>query len=204
MLIVTGLMNHPVVPRLCHNFARTICHYVCESVKSTAVDSDFGFGDTTQSLFFSPKEPVGGWILGFGPVALLPTGTQPRLRSEQLGLGPTAVALQQKNGWTYGALVNHIWGVTQSDDHDEVNSTFLQPFVTYTWPTGTTLTLNAEATYDWTAHDLTLPLNLTVSQLMKIGGQPVQFQIGPRYYAVSPDNGPEWGVRFTITFLFPK
>jgi hypothetical protein len=86
--------------------------------------------------------------------------------------------------------VNHIWGITQSDDHEEVNSTFVQPFVAYTWPTGTTLTLNAEAIYDWAAHDLTLPLNLLLSQLVKIGGQPVQFQIGPRYYAASPDGGP--------------
>jgi hypothetical protein len=32
----------------------------------------------------------------------------------------------------------------------------------------------------------------------------VQFSIGPRYYADKPDGGPEWGVRFTVTFLFPK
>ena len=29
-----------------------------------------GLGDVTQSFFLSPKEPVGGWILGAGPVAL--------------------------------------------------------------------------------------------------------------------------------------
>jgi hypothetical protein len=23
-------------------------------------------------------------------------------------------------------------------------------------------------------------------------------------YAESPDGGPEWGVRFTVTFLFPR
>jgi hypothetical protein len=25
-----------------------------------------------------------------------------------------------------------------------------------------------------------------------------------RYYAEGPSDGPEWGLRFTVTFLFPK
>ena len=29
-----------------------------------------GLGDVVQSLFLSPKEPLGGWILGAGPVFL--------------------------------------------------------------------------------------------------------------------------------------
>ena len=34
--------------------------------------SEFGLGDTAQSLFFSPKAPTsGGWIWGAGPVFLL-------------------------------------------------------------------------------------------------------------------------------------
>lgn len=167
-------------------------------------DTAIGLGDTIQSFFFSPKEPVGGWILALGPVALWPTGTEPLLRSEQPGFGPTALALRQDNGWTYGLLANHIWGVSESNDHPSVNATFLQPFVSYTWPTATTLGLNTESTYDWTGQQWTVPVNLTVAQLFKFGGQPVQFTIGARCYAESPENGPEWGIRFAITFLFPK
>ena len=39
---------------------------------------------------------------------------------------------------------------------------------------------------------------------MKIGGKPVAFQFGYRYYADGPNGGPVWGLRFTITLLFPK
>ena len=49
-----------------------------------------------------------------------------------------------------------------------------------------------------------MPLNLTVSQLVKISQMPIQFQVGGRYYAEKPDGGPDWGLRFTVTFLFPK
>ena len=49
-----------------------------------------------------------------------------------------------------------------------------------------------------------VPLNLTVSQLLKVGKTHIQFQVGGRYYAEKPDGGPAWGLRFTVTYLFPK
>jgi hypothetical protein len=50
----------------------------------------------------------------------------------------------------------------------------------------------------------TVPFNFQISQLFKIGGQPMQAFIGARYYAEKPANGPDWGVRFGLTFMFPK
>jgi len=32
----------------------------------------------------------------------------------------------------------------------------------------------------------------------------MQAFIGARYYAEKPANGPDWGVRFGLTFMFPK
>ena len=49
-----------------------------------------------------------------------------------------------------------------------------------------------------------MPFNFIVSQLVKLGDQPVQFSAGVRYYAEKPDGGPEWGLRLGLTFLFPK
>ena len=93
--------------------------------------SQFGLGDVTPSFFFSPKEPVaGGWIVGAGPVFLLPTATDELLGGEKWGAGPTVLALRQTPaGWTYGALVNHIWSVAGDDDRSDISSTFLQPFL---------------------------------------------------------------------------
>lgn len=183
---------------------RTIVPVVYRGSPADGVESEFGLGDVVQSFFFSPKEPVGGWILAAGPVALWPTGTEPALRSEQFGLGPTVLALRQDKGWTYGMLANHIFGLTESDDHPDVNATFLQPFLSYTWPTATTLGFNTESTYDWTGEQWTVPANLTLSQVVKFGNQPVQFFCGGRYYAESPVDGQEWGIRFGFTLLFPK
>ncbi len=166
--------------------------------------SQAGLSDLTESLFFSPKKDFHGWIWGAGPVLLFPTATDDLLGTEKWGAGPTAVVLKQEHGWTYGMLANQLWSYAGESGRADVNSTFLQPFVSYTTKTHTTFGLNTETTSDWTHEQWIVPLNLMASQLVKIGKMPVQFQVGGRYYADKPDGGPDWGLRFTVTFLFPK
>jgi hypothetical protein len=165
-----------------------------------------GLGDTTQSFFFSPKKPTAsGWIWGAGPVILLPTATDDDLGGEKWGLGPTAVALRQAHGFTYGILANHIWSVAGDSDRSDISATYLQPFFAYTTKTFTSFTINTESTYDWEDDQWSVPINFMVSQVLKIGSQPISLQVGPRYWAESSDSSPEgWGFRFTFTLLFPK
>lgn len=169
-----------------------------------------GLGDTTQSFFLSPKQEVGGWVMGAGPVLLYPTATDSALGSEKYGAGPTFVVLKQQSGWTVGMLGNQIWSITGNNDRENVSATFLQPFVAYTTKMYTTLTVNTESTYNWKATETrwTIPINLMVSQVLKIAGQPLSFQLGYRYYADNPnsrpDSGPDMGIRFAVVFLFPK
>ena len=85
-----------------------------------------------------------------------------------------------------------------------MSATFLQPFLSYTTKKHTTFTLNSESTYDWEHTQWTVPLQLSVKQVLKVAGKPIQLEVGYRYYAEKPDNGPDWGLRFTVTLLFPK
>jgi hypothetical protein len=182
---------------------RTIVPFIHAEAVVKGGDGTGGIGDIVQSFFFSPKEPLGGWILGAGPVLLYPSASDDLLGSEKWGMGPTAVALRQEHGWTYGMLANHIASFAGNDKRDTVNATFLQPFLLYTTKTRTTFALNTESTYDWQHEQWTVPINVSVRQLLKLGPQRVQFELGYRYYAERPLGGPDWGIRFTITFLFP-
>lgn len=165
-----------------------------------------GVGDVVQSLFFSPKAPTsGGIIWGAGPVALIPTASDKVLGGEKWGAGPTAVALKQGGPWTVGFLGNHIWSFAGEDERAEINATLLQPFVSYITKTKTTLGVVTESTYDWTNEEWSVPVIVQVAQLFKIGPQIMQFLVGAKYWADSPDAGPEgWGGRAQLTFLFPK
>jgi hypothetical protein len=164
-----------------------------------------GLGDVVQSLFFSPKEPgTSGIIWGVGPVFLLPTATDSVLGSQKWGAGPTAVALIQDSGWTVGTLANHIWSYAGDGDRADVTATFIQPFVSYTTQDAWTFTLNSESTYDWANEQLSVPVNFQITKLTEIRSQPISIGGGVRYWAESPDNGPEgWGVRLIAMFLYP-
>ena len=166
----------------------------------------FGLGDTVQSLFFSPKAlTAGGWTWGVGPVFLLPTATDDFLGTEKWGAGPTAVALRQTaSGWSYGVLANHIWSFAGSDDRQDVNATYLQPFVSKSLGQGRTVSFSLESTKDWENEQWTVPFNMGFSKVSRIGKQLVSYQMGLRYYLDAPDNGPEWGLRATFTLLYPR
>lgn len=200
----------PVVPLSLNEdwnlISRTILPVVDQQDIFPGAGDQFGLGDTVQSLFFSPKAPTaGGWIWGAGPVFLLPTATDRLLGSDKWGLGPTAVALRQQGPWTYGGLFNHIWSVAGKDSRSDINSTFLQPFVSYTTPEAWSFTVNMEATRDWENNSWNLPLAFVVGKVTRVGSQLVQLQGGLRYYLDSPAGGPEgFGLRFGFTLLLPR
>lgn len=200
----------PVVPiGISENWnliSRTILPVVWQDEIFTDAGSQSGIGDIVQSLFFSPKAPTAaGWIWGVGPVFLLPTGSDDLLTTDKWGAGPTAVVLRQQGPWTYGALTNHIWSFAGDEDRGDVSSTFLQPFLSYTTPSAWTFTLNSESTYNWESEEWSVPVNGVVSKVVNIGGLLVSLGGGLRYWAESPDSGPDgWGARFIVTLLFPK
>ena len=197
----------PVIPvRLNEDWnliIRTILPVIAQQATVPGGSSEAGLGDTTQSFFFSPRNPTNGIIWGIGPVFLWPTGSNPALRSEKWGAGPTAVVLKQEHGWTYGILANHIWSYAGSATTPNISSTFLQPFINYTFPSTFGITLNTESSYNWITNQWTVPINLMFSHIIKIGRLPLSVQAGPRYYVETPAGGPRWGARFNVTLLFP-
>lgn len=204
----TTVNFQPVVPfSISDNWnliSRTILPFIAQDdvVPGT---SQSGIGDTVQSFFFSPAAPTArGLIWGVGPVFLLPTGGT-GLSADQWAAGVTGVALKQSGPWTYGALANHLWSVGDTSGGTKISSTYFQPFLSYTTPSAWTYTVNSETTYDWLSDDASIPVNMTVTKLVKIAGQPVSVGGGVRYWADSAAGGADgWGARLIVTFLFPK
>jgi hypothetical protein len=164
-----------------------------------------GMGNILQSVFLSPKAPTaGGLIWGAGAVVCVPTATND-LGPDQWAAGPTAVALRVSGPVTVGVLANHLWSLDNEDRFGRQSASFVQPFVSYTTPGATSFTLNSESTYDWITGEWSVPVNVVVSQLVPVFGQPVSFGAGIRYWAEAPEGGPEgWGLRAAVTYVFPK
>ena len=171
---------------------------------ATPPDTDIsGIGDITQSFFISPKRSVNGVTWGVGPVFLLPTASDDQLGGGKFGLGLTGVVLKQSGPWTVGALANHIWSVGGDSARADISNTFFQPFVAYALGKGQTVSLNMEGSYDWYADQATIPINVSYSKVFKAGDQLMSFAVGAKYYADGPAGVPDWGLRTTLTLLFP-
>ena len=199
----------PVVPVSISNdwnlISRTIVPVIGQDDVAGDSGEQFGLGDTVQSIFLSPKRSARGVTWGVGPVFLLPTATDDLLGGGKWGGGPTGVVLKQSGAWTVGGLANHIWSFAGDSGRENVNATFLQPFVSYTFPSATGIFVNTESTYNWKSRKWSVPINAGVTQLLAFGGQKVQLGVGVRYWAESPRSGPDgFGLRLNLVFLFPK
>ncbi len=164
-----------------------------------------GLADALVSGWISNAVVKNGFVWGVGAAFLIPTATSDYLGAKKFGVGPTVIVLQQKNGWTYGALANQIWSVAGDADRSDVNQMYLQPFLTYNWKSGSGLTVNSETTLNWEANTTTSYINIMAGGLTKFGKQLVQLQIGPRIQVAAPEGAKSpFGVRAAAIFVFPR
>jgi len=184
---------------------RTILPVISQPAFVAGEGTTFGLGATQFSTFLSPAKP-GAVIWGVGAVAQAPTITDKNLGSNIWGGGPTAVALTMQGPWVIGALANNIWSAGGSGQN-RYNILTVQPFINYNFGHGTSIGFSPLITANWEAKSgdqWTVPLGLALSQVLFLGDQPVSLQLGSYYNVVRPDIGPEWQVRFELSFLFPK
>jgi len=186
--------------------SRTIVPIVYQDDVVPGTGSQFGLGDINLSLFFSPKKPTaGGVVWGVGPVFLLPTATDSMLGARKWSAGPAGVALTMHGPWTAGMLANHVWSFAGDDQRPDVSNTFMQPFVAYTWPSAWTVSLQSETSYNWKSRQWSVPINVSVSKLVRVGRLPLSLLAGVGYWAESPDGGPErLRFRLQVNLVLPK
>ena len=70
----------------------------------------------------------------------------------------------------------------------------MQPFVAYNTKTYTTLAALTETVYDWKGRQWSVPLIVTVGQVLKIGPQIMQLSVAGKYWAKSRITAPRGGV----------
>jgi hypothetical protein len=164
-----------------------------------------GLSDALVSAFLSPSVSKNGLTWGVGPAILVPTASDKFLGTEKLGVGPTAIILKQGGGWTYGALVNQLWSVAGNEDRADVNQMYFQPFFTYNWKSGAGAGASFEITQSWDNNATATYFIPSLSGITKLGTQMVQLAIGPRIpVAVAESGRPDFGIRASINFVFPK
>jgi hypothetical protein len=177
---------------------------------SPTIDSVNGVGDIVFSALLSPGKP-GAWIWGAGPIAQLPTNSNPELGNKNWGLGVEGVVLHLEKGdpWVYGAIINNIWSLTSNQQGGSYSNFTLQPFVNYNIPGGDGLYIVSApvVTASWKAESgqqWTVPLGAGVGKIIHFGKLPVNTQLDAYYNVARPDYVANWQIRFQMQFMFPK
>jgi Putative MetA-pathway of phenol degradation len=176
-----------------------------QSEVSPSSGTQDGLAGVNLSAFLSPRGPVQrGLSLGLGPVVDFPASSS-ALGSQRWSLGPTAAVVWQPPGpWTVGLLVRQLWSVGGSAEDAAINEIYLQPFLSYTTHDAWTLGVNSESTYYWTNNEGSVPINLTLTKLIRLGGAAVSFGPGVRYWVEDPDSDAHgWAARFEVDLVLP-
>jgi len=173
--------------------------------------TDFGLGDITPQLFFSPSRPTpfmgGQFVWGVGPNLLLKTATDRRLGTGKWGAGPSAVGLAIVGKVVAGALVGNTWSFAGDGDREDVNQLIVQPFFNYNLPQGWFLVSSPVISANWEADSderWTVPVGGGVGRVFKIGQQPVNAQLQAFSNVITPDDGgANWQLRAQLNLLYP-
>ena len=206
----TTINIQPVVPFKVSEDWNLITRTIVPLVKQEDIfpgqGSQSGLGDITAQLYFSPSKPTdSGVIWGVGAVLLMPTATDSLIGAKKWGTGPAGVVLKMSGAWTYGGLANHVWSFAGDDKRIDINNTFMQPFVAYTWPNAWTVSLQSETNYNWELEEWSIPVNAAAAKLVFFGKLPVSLQAGVGRWLETPDVGPEgWRFRLQANIVLPR
>jgi len=145
-----------------------------------------------------------GLSIGAGPVVGFPDSST-ALGSQKWSLGPTAAVVWQPRGpWTVGMLTRQVWSAGGDVREPDINELYLQPMLSFTSADAWTLGINSEAFYYWTSQEASVPINLELTKLFRLGGAAVSVGPGVRYWIENPQSDAHgWGFRFTATAVFP-
>jgi hypothetical protein len=203
-----NIMNfQPVVPFKINENLNLITRYIIPIVTQYNITgenaSQSGLGDATISAFLSPSNSKNGLTWGFGPAFLVPIATNMYLGTGKFGIGPTAVALKQANGFTYGALANQIWSVAGQSDRAAVSQLFVQPFFTYNWKSGAGIGVVGSITQNWETKTNATSIAIPLTGITKFGKQIIQLAVGPQI-TISGNPIADFGWRAQLVLIFPK
>jgi hypothetical protein len=202
----------PVVPiKLNDDFnliTRTILPVV-DQPDPVSNTSQFGLGNLNTTLFLSPsKSKAVTW--GVGPILGFPTKTNDLLGSNTFTIGPSAVVVGMPKDWVIGVLANQQWSIGDAAPNQRVNAMLIQPFINYNLPKGWYLTSSPIITANWEAsgsqssNRWVIPVGAGFGKIVKTGGPPLNINFQGFYNVVSPNQGPDWQLRFQVALLFPK
>ncbi len=174
------------------------------------IGREYGVGDTVAfALALFPIDKHGSNV-GVGPAFTLPTATDDLLGEGKFPAGPTFAYVNTATpGIQWGVFGYQQWSLASSggdSGRPEVSKLWFQPI--FTWHFAKSWYLASGDilwSIDWNDNARwSIPLGVRVGHVTKFGRQPVNIFVEPFYDVSGNNNGNEWGVKLSLTLLFPE
>ncbi|OGT82528.1 MAG: hypothetical protein A3H91_03580 [Gammaproteobacteria bacterium RIFCSPLOWO2_02_FULL_61_13] len=168
-------------------------------------ESTDGLSDVALAMLLTPAR-AGKFIWGVGPALLLPTATDAMIGLEKWSAGPAVAGVYTSGPWLVGAVIQNLWSFAGDEERQDVNAMTLRPLINYNFSNGWSLSSSPSIAANWKADSdarWLVPLGGGVGKIFAIGGQRVSVSVESYYHIVSPEIGPDWQLRFQLTFLYP-
>ena len=165
-----------------------------------------GLADTFFTSYFSPRIND-EFSLGLGATFVFPTDEPSReLGSGKFSVGPAVMLVYQTpEDWTLSLQAQQIWSVIGSETRADVSQMIIQPTINYNLPDGWYLLSDMEVIANWESTSdqrWTVPIGAGVGKLFAVGDNAIDTRVEGYYNVVTPDQGPTWSIRATVSFIF--
>lgn len=168
----------------------------------TLPGSSTGFGDLRFldiAVFHAGRDVL--W--GVGPTFVFPTASEPETGQGKWQLGPAAAIAFAPEKWLLGVLLQNPISFAGDHDRKDANAMILQPFVTNQLSNGWFIRSQPQLFFNWKTGKQTLPLDLGVGRVFKIGRQNVNCFVESFWNTTHDGPSPNYGIAFGLTLLYP-
>jgi hypothetical protein len=167
-------------------------------------ESTDGMGDIAMTMFLT-RARVGEFIWAVGPALVLPTATDGMIGTRKWSAGPAVAGVYTSGPWLVGVVTQNVWSFAGDDDRQGVNLMTLRPVINYSLAGGWYLSSSPSIAANWkaTSEDRWLvPVGGGVGKVFSVGEQRMSALLESYSHVVSPTIGPDWQLRFQLSFLY--
>ena len=161
-------------------------------------DGETAFGDIVFDLAYG-RTSESGLLTAFGLASTLPTASSSAFASGRWSIGPELLIGKLTPDYVLGIFPNHQWDMAGWSDN-AVNLTTVQIFATLLPGDGWNFGSSPIMSYDWSAEQWNIPLNLNVGKTVVMGGKPWKLSAEVNYYIERSDAfAAEWMIGINMS-----
>jgi len=144
------------------------------------------------------------FIWGVGPMMVFPTASETLTGQGKWQAGPAALAAFVPEKWLLGVLVQNPVSFAGDSERKDANAMILQPFVTYQLGNGWFIRSQPHLFFNWETGQQTLPIDLGVGRVFRIGRQLVSCFLQPFWNITKDGPSPKYGITAGVAFIYPE